>query len=61
MVSAIAIGFKKIFILVDPKNIEEFDFLPKQIELANALLSGVANNEINSIVMIEENDPDKIE
>ena len=61
MVSAIAIGFKKIFILVDPKNIEEFDFLPKQIELANALLSGVAKNENNSIIMIEENDPEKIE
>ena len=61
LVSAIAIGFKKIFILVNPKNIEEFDFLPKQIELANALLSGVAKNEKNSITMIEENDPDKIE
>ena len=61
MVSAIAIGFKKIFILVDPKNIEEFDFLPKQIELANALLSGIAKNENNSIIMIEENDPEKIE
>ena len=59
MVSAIAIGFKKIFILVDPKNIEEFNFLPKQIQLANALLSGVAKNENNSIIMIEENDPEK--
>ena len=61
LVSAISIGFKKIFILVNPKNIEEFNFLPKQIELANALLSGVAKNENNSIIMIEENDPEKIE
>jgi ferredoxin len=35
--------------------------LPKQIELANALLSGVAKNENNSIILIEENDPEKIE
>ena len=41
LVSSIAIGYKKIFILLNPKKIKEFDFLPKEIELANALLSAL--------------------
>jgi len=60
LVSSIAIGYKKIFILLNPKKIKEFDFLPKEIELANALLSGVAKNDNNTIKLIEESDPEKI-
>ena len=61
LVSSIALGYKKIFILVDPKNNEEFNFLPKQIEISNSLLSGVGNNNNNSISIIEENDPELVE
>ena len=61
LVSSIALGYKKIFILVDPKNNEEFHFLPKQIEISNSLLSGVGNNNNNSISIIEENDPELVE
>ena len=61
LVSTIALGYKKIFILIDPKNIDEYNFLPQQIELANSLLSGVAKSSANSICTIEENDPEKVE
>ena len=61
LVSAIALGFKKIFILLNPKNSEEYSFLPKQVELANTLLSGVAKNNSNSIFIIDDNDPEKVE
>ena len=61
LVSAIALGFKKIFILLNPKNSEEYSFLPKQVELANTLLSGVAKNNSNSILIIDDNDPEKVE
>ena len=61
LVSAFALGFKKIFILLDPKNIEEFHFLPKQVEIANALLSGIGQNNNESISVIEKNDPDLVE
>ena len=61
LVSSIALGFKKIFILTNPKNSDEYTFLPNQVDLANSLLSGIAKNNTNSIHIIEENDPDKVE
>ena len=61
LVSSIALGFKKIFILIDPKNSEEFNFLPKQVEITNSLLSGIGNNINDSISIIEENDPELVE
>ena len=61
LVSAIALGFKKIFILVNPLNSEEYSFLHEQVDLANSLLSGISKHNSNSICIIEENDPDQVE
>jgi len=61
LVSSFALGFKKIFIILNPKNSEEYTFLPKQVEIANSLLSGIGNNEKKSISIIEETDPEAVE
>ena len=59
LVSSFALGFKKIFILINPKNSEEYSFLPKQVEIANSLLSGIGKNDKKSISIIEETDPEE--
>jgi len=61
LVSSFALGFKKIFILINPKNSEEYSFLPKQVEIANSLLSGIGKNDKKSISVIEETDPELVE
>ena len=61
LVSLFALGFKKIFILINPKNSEEYTFLPKQVEIANSLLSGIGKNDKKSISIIEETDPELVE
>jgi len=54
LVSTIALGFKKIFILTNPKNSDEYTFLPHQVDLANSLLSGIAKNNTNSIILLKK-------
>jgi ferredoxin len=61
LVSSFALGFKKVFILINPNNSEEYSFLPKQVEIANSLLSGIGKNDKKSISVIEETDPELVE
>ena len=61
LVSSFALGFKKVFILINPNNSKEYSFLPKQVEIANSLLSGIGKNDKKSISVIEETDPELVE
>ena len=60
-VAAIASGFNRIIVLVNPKKSDEIASVQQQIGLAEALLEGAGVKPANRISLIDDADPDRIE
>ena len=60
MVGAIALGYKQVFILLNPNKAAENEPLIAQRELAEAMLTGVGVHTANQIVLLDDVDPDII-
>ncbi len=60
IISLIALGYEKIYVLINPKLLSEHSHIPLQIDLAKSMLSRIKNTNENYLAIIDINDPEEI-
>jgi ferredoxin len=61
ILGAMASGFERVLVIVNPQHADEATPLRSQAELSAAMLSGIGINPENRIIIIDDADPDAIE